>query len=70
MTRSHGDAVGGVEGDRAAQEADRGRGLLVGEHLDVGQAGGVIDADVHEFPAAARAAPAVARRGRRGPRRR
>ena len=58
------DAVGGVEGDRAAQERDRGRGLLVGEDLDVGQAGGVVDADVHELPAArCRARRRVARRG-------
>jgi len=29
-----------------AQEADRGGGPLVGEYLDVGQARGVIDADI------------------------
>ena len=46
-----GDAVAGVVRDRAAQEPDRGGGLLVGEDLDVGQAGGVVDRDVHELPA-------------------
>src|SRR5215218_4063506 len=46
-----GDAVAGVERDRALQESDgRGR-LLIGEDLDVGQPGRVIDADMHEFPA-------------------
>src|SRR3954447_13172422 len=46
-----GDAVGGIEGDRALEEPDRGRGLLVGEDFDVGQPGGVVDADVHVLPA-------------------
>jgi hypothetical protein len=39
------------ERDGAAQEADRGRGLLVGEDLGIGQAGGVVDRDVDEVPA-------------------
>src|SRR5215211_11179 len=56
----HGDAVAGVERDGAAQEPDRGRGLLVAENLHVGQAGGVVDADMHELPALRRAAPARA----------
>ena len=38
-------------GDRAAEEADRGRCLLVLEHLNVGQAGSVVDGDVHVLPA-------------------
>jgi hypothetical protein len=47
-----GDAVASVERDRSAQEADRGRGSLVGEHFDIGQASRVIDSDVHGLPAA------------------
>jgi hypothetical protein len=46
--------------DGAAQEADRGERLLVGEHFDVGQAGGIVDGDVHELPADALAAVTVA----------
>jgi hypothetical protein len=46
-----GDAVAAVERDGAAQEADRGGGLFVGQDLDVGEAGGVVDADVDELPA-------------------
>ena len=38
-------------GDGAAQEADRRYRLLVLEHLDVGEPGGVVDADVHVLPA-------------------
>ena len=34
-----------------AKEPDGGSGSLVGEDLDVGQTGRVIDADVHELPA-------------------
>src|SRR4051812_19268730 len=48
----------GVEGDGAAQETGGGWAFFVGEHLGVGQAGGVIDADVDEFPALWRAATA------------
>ena len=60
MTRSTLDAVAAVEGDGAAQKAGGGRGPLVCEHLDVGEPGGVIDADVHELPALRRPAPAGA----------
>ena len=38
-------------GDGPLEEADDGRRALVGEHLGVGQAGAVIDADVQELPA-------------------
>jgi transposase len=38
-------------GRRPLQEAGGGRALLVGQDLRVGQAGGVIDADVDELPA-------------------
>ena len=54
----HRDPVAGVESDRAAQESRCGGALLVCEHLDVGQASGVIDADVHELPTLGCAAPA------------
>ena len=40
-----------VKRDGAAQERDRGAGLLVGQHLGVGQARGVIDRDMHKLPA-------------------
>ena len=40
-------AVAAIPDPCAAQEADRGCGLLVGEDFDVGQAGGVVDAHVH-----------------------
>src|SRR5918999_5693461 len=56
----HGDPVAGVEPDRAAQEARGGHALLVREYLDVGQARGVVDADVHKLPAGDAAALAVA----------
>jgi hypothetical protein len=52
--------VAGVEGDRAAQEADRGPGLLVVEDLGVGQARRIIDRDVHEVPADGMSALALA----------
>jgi hypothetical protein len=45
------DPEGGEVGDRAAQEADRGRGFLVLEHLDVGEPRGVVDRDVNVLPA-------------------
>src|SRR4051794_6798053 len=54
-----GDAVAAVERDRAAQEADRGRGLLVAEDLDIGQASAVVDSDVDELPAGVADASAV-----------
>jgi hypothetical protein len=56
--------VAAIERQRAPQQADRGRGLLVVEHLDVGQPGGVVDRDVDVLPAGAAGAlsgPAVAR---------
>ena len=37
--------------DGAGEERDGGAGLLVGEDFDVGQAGVVVDGDVHELPA-------------------
>src|SRR6188474_290879 len=38
-----GDSMAGIERRRAAQERDRGRGLLIVEDLDVGQARAVVD---------------------------
>jgi hypothetical protein len=52
------DAVALEELDRAAQEADGGRRLLVVEDLGVGQARGVVDGDVDELPAGQTALPA------------
>jgi hypothetical protein len=56
--------VGSVEAQRPLEEADAGRCLLVGEHLDIAEPGGVVDADVNELPAgdsvAARVGEAVA----------
>ena len=46
-----GDVVAGEEGDRAAEEGDRGCGFLVGEHLGVGEAAVVVDRDVDVLPA-------------------
>ncbi len=37
--------------DGSTKERDRRECLLVGKHLDVNQAGRVIDRDVHELPA-------------------
>ena len=45
------DAAVGEPGDRSFEEPDGGDGAFVGEDLDVGEAGGVIDADVDGFPA-------------------
>ena len=45
------DAVAAVEGEGAAEEADGGRGFLVGEHLGVGEAAVVVDGDVDVLPA-------------------
>ena len=42
-----------AEGHGAAQEADACLGLLIVQHLDIGEPGGVIDADVDELPARA-----------------
>src|SRR5215216_4137400 len=53
-----GDAVTGVERDGAAEERDRGAGLLIAQDLGVGQAGGVVDRDVHVLPAGQLAAKA------------
>jgi len=47
----HRDPVRAVEGHRPSQEADRGGRLLVGQDLGVGEAGGVVDADVDPLPA-------------------
>ena len=47
------DAVGTVEADGAAQEADRRDRPFIAQDLDVGKAGGVVDADVDELPATA-----------------
>ena len=46
-----GDVVGGKKRDRAVQGPDRGAGLLVVEHLGVGQAAVVVDRDVQVFAA-------------------
>ena len=45
------DAEGGEVRDGAAKEADRGDRFLVLEHLDVDEAGRVVDRDVHVLPA-------------------
>jgi hypothetical protein len=50
-------------GDRSAQEADRGRGLLVVEDFDVDEPGCVVDADVDVFPAEVIRPPMVAAAG-------
>ena len=47
-----------VERAGSPQERDGGDRLLVGQHLGVGQAGGVVDADMHKLPANAPAVPA------------
>ena len=44
MTRCDGDAAVGEPGDGAVEEPDGGGAAFVGEDLDVGEAGGVIDA--------------------------
>ena len=51
-----GDAHRFEPGDGALQEASRGFARLVGEHLDVGEAGG-FDADVAELPTSLAEAP-------------
>ena len=45
------DAATLEPGDRAFEEAGGGRGSFIGEYLDVGESGGVIDSDVDELPA-------------------
>ena len=59
-----GDVVAGVEGDGSFEELDGGGGFLVAVDFDVGQAGGVVDADVDELPAGVADAPAVGGVGR------
>ncbi|MDQ3355684.1 MAG: hypothetical protein M3502_03010 [Actinomycetota bacterium] len=49
--------MGSVEVDGAAEEGDRRCRPLVAEHLDVGQAGGVVDADVDDSQPIPRACP-------------
>lgn|SRR5680860_29450 len=44
------DAVIGEVLDRSAQKPDRGRCLLVGQDLDIGEPGRVVDTDVDELP--------------------
>jgi hypothetical protein len=51
ISRSTPDAEGGEVGNGAAQEGDRGDGLLIVEHLDVNEPGRVVDRDVHVLPA-------------------
>ena len=46
-----GDAIAGKVRDGAMKESDGGDRFLVGEDLDVGQAGGVVDRDVDVLPA-------------------
>src|SRR5512132_3761126 len=54
------DPVPSVVGDGPAQEGDCGDGLLVAEHLRVGEAAVVVDRDVHVLPADRVAPPARA----------
>ncbi len=54
-------------GNRSAQEADRGHGLLVVEDFDVDEPGRVVDRDVHVLPAEVVGAPVVAATGDAGP---
>src|SRR5262249_59340066 len=53
-----GDAVPAEPGQRAGEERDGAVLALVGQHFAVGQARGIIDADVQIFPAGA--APGIA----------
>jgi hypothetical protein len=52
--------MAGVKDQCAAEECDRGAGLLVRQHLGVGEPGGVVDGDVHVIPADRLAAAAIA----------
>src|ERR1700743_1104944 len=45
------DAVAGVERCRSSEKSHGRDGLFVGEDLDVGQPGRIVDSDVHELPA-------------------
>ncbi len=53
------DAVAAIEVNGATEEADRGRGLLVGEDLGESEAAVVVDRDVDVFPAGDSAPPSV-----------
>ena len=55
MTRCDGDAEALIVGDGGLEEGDRALLLLVGQDLGEGEARGVVDADVDEFPAGAAA---------------
>src|SRR2546427_5275599 len=57
------DPEGGEVGDRSAQEADRGHGLLIVEDFDIDEPGRVVDADVDVFPAKVVGPPMVATAG-------
>jgi hypothetical protein len=46
-----GDAVGGEEASGSGQEPSAGAGLLIGEHLGIGQAGVVINGGMDEVVA-------------------
>lgn len=52
------DPVRAVEGDRSPEEADNGLRLLVGQHLGIGQAGGVVNADMNPVSAGLQASHA------------
>src|SRR5581483_4668667 len=54
-----GDAVALIEGDRAAEEGNSGGCFFVGEHLGVGEAAVVVDADVDALVADVVAADTV-----------
>src|SRR4051794_9751937 len=45
------NAVGAIERDGALEEGGDGGGFLVVENFDIGQAGAVVDRDMHELPA-------------------
>lgn len=47
------DAEAGVVGDRRLEEGDGAFFFLIGQYLREGDAGGVVDADMDEFPTAA-----------------
>jgi len=53
-------ALGGEPGDGATEEPDAGGALLIVEDLDVGEAAGVIDGDVHDVPPGPIGAPVAA----------
>ena len=47
------DSVNPIEGQSSPQESRRGGRLFVREHLDVRQAGVIVDRDMNVFPACA-----------------